>query len=358
MRRLWLSLLLVLSACGAGGYREARLTQPSEVLTRGFSVEVARVYLNEDTVVDGVGDGTALVVELEITNRGATPYQLNPGRIWCLLEIDARHPDQTRLFPPSVSGSGAFPGVVPEELELPPIDVPPGQTRTAWVLFRGYEFRDSDIPRKVTLTLPDPDGQTVQLVLADPSEGYLRWTVPATRSTLSFGVQDRALYGGYAELNMVSTRLSRMARAGRFLWDIGLVSTTVVQVKGSLRSSSSSFGATGFDVHLSMPLRQWGEAASPVRLGPYLGGELQLMVATEPTQTENPGNPPPIYGEFGPEVGVEVDVGALPVARTPFPLVADTHRPVPRWLFRVGYTHTWVGHGTADGYLSSFRIAW
>lgn len=355
----WLSLVLALFGCVSGGYREARLTQPAEVLTRGFAVEVSRVYLNEETVTDGVADGTALVVQLDITNRGTASYQLKPGQIWCLLEIDARHPDQTRMFPASVSGEGLFTGYLPEALELPPVDVPPGQTRTAWVLFRGYRFPDSDIARKVTLTLPDPDGKTIELVLADPGIGYLRWTVPATRSTLSFGVQDRALYGGYAQLNMISTRLSRMARAGRFLWDIGLVSTTVVQVKGVLRSSSSSFGATGFDAHLSLPLLRFGEAAYPVRFGPYLGAELQLLIATEATQTDtsNP-KPPPVYGEFGPEIGLEMDVGALRLARTTFPLVAETHDPVPRWLFRIGYSHTWVGHGTADGYLSSFRIAW
>ncbi|MES1208746.1 MAG: hypothetical protein ABUS79_22640, partial [Pseudomonadota bacterium] len=48
--------------CGAAGYREARLTQPAELVTRGFSVEVSRVYLNDETVTDGVADGTALVV--------------------------------------------------------------------------------------------------------------------------------------------------------------------------------------------------------------------------------------------------------------------------------------------------------
>ena len=51
-------------------------------------------------------------------------------------------------------------------------------------------------------------------------------------------------------------------------------------------------------------------------------------------------------------------MGALRLAKTPFPLLPDTHNPIPRWLFRVGYTHPWVGHGTADGYLSSFRIVW
>ncbi|MES1210044.1 MAG: hypothetical protein ABUS79_29260, partial [Pseudomonadota bacterium] len=259
--------------------------------------------------------------------------------------------------PPSVSGDGPFRGEVPEAMELRDIDVAAGQTRTAWVLFRGYRFADSDIPRRVTLTLPDPKGRTAELVLADPAEGYLRWAVPATHSTFTFGVQSSAVYGGYAQLQMVSTRLSRQARAGRYLWDIGLVSTTVVQVKGVLRSKSSSFGGTGFDVHLTMPVWQWGEPAYPIRLGPYVGGELELLIATEPTQT-NTTQLPPIYGEFSPEVGLELDVGALHLAKTPFPLLANRTNPLPRWLFRVGYTHSWVGHGTADGYLSGFRIAW
>ena len=349
---------LALLGCGAAGYREARLTQAAELVTRGFSVEVSRVYLNDETVTDGVADGTALVVELEITNRGTTPYQLSPGQIWCLLQIDTRHPDETLMFPPSVSGDGPFRGEVPEAMELPPIDVAPGQTRTAWVLFRGYRFADSDIPRRVTLTLPDPHGRTAELVLADPAEGYLRWAVRATHSMFTFGVQSRALYGGYAQLQMVSTRLSRMAQAGRFLWDIGLVSTTVVQVKGPLRSKSSSFGGTGLDLHLTMPLWQWGEPTYPIRLGPYVGTEVELLIATEPTQTDTKAQFPPVYGELSPELGLELDVGALRLAKTPFPLLANRNNPLPRWLFRIGYTHSWVGHGTADGYLSAFRIAW
>ncbi len=344
--------------CGAAGYREARLTQPAELVTRGFSVEVARVFLNEETVTDGVADGTALVVELEITNGGATPYQLNPGQIWCLLQIDTRHPDETRMFPPSAGGDGPFRGDVPESMELPMLEVAAGQTRTAWVLFRGYRFADSDLPRRVTLTLPDPQGRTAELVLADPAQGYLRWSVPPTHSTFAFGVQSSAVYGGYAQLQMVSTRLSRQAQAGRYLWDIGIVSTTVVQVKGVLRSTSSSFGGTGLDLHLTLPLWQWGEPAAPIRLGPYVGGEVEVLIATEPTQTDTKAQRPPIYSELSPEIGLELDVGALHLAKTPFPLLAERHNPLPRWLFRVGYTHAWVGHGTADGYLSAFRIAW
>ena len=170
---LWLGAIILDCGfgCGAAGYREARLTQPAELITRGFTVEVSRVYLNEETVMDGVADGTALVVELEITNHGRAPYQLSPGQVWCQLAIDTRHPEQTRLLPPSVSGDGPFPGLVPEAAELAAVDVAPGQTRTAWVLFRGYRFEDSDIPRRVTLTFPDPEGRPVELVLADSARG-------------------------------------------------------------------------------------------------------------------------------------------------------------------------------------------
>jgi hypothetical protein len=352
-------LLLVACGCGAAGYREARLTQPAEVASRTFGVQVSRLFLNEETVTDGLGDGAALVVELQVTNRGATAYQLNPAQIWCLLQVDTHHPEETLLFPASVSGDGWFAGVLPEAAELPPVDVAPGQTRTAWVLFRGYRFKDSDIPRRVTLTLPDPDGRGVELVLADPAQGTLRWVVPPTHSAITIGFQDRALYGSYAQVQAVSTRVSRLARTERFLWDIGISSTTFVQVKGALRSTSSSFAGIGFDLHVTAPLFSWGDPAYPVRLGPFIGAEAQLLVATQATQVQsNNPTPPPTYGEVGPEVGLELDVGALRLASTPFPLVAARHNPVPRWLLRLGYTHTWIGHGTADGYMSGFRIAW
>jgi hypothetical protein len=352
------SALLGTMGCAAGGYREARLAEPIRAAAPGFAVEVTHVFLNDDTVTGGVGDGTALIVELTVDNPGRRPYRLNPQDIWCLLRADVRHPEETRMFPPSVSGDGRFAGEVPESPELTPLEVPPGQRRTAWVLFRGYRFAASDVPRRVTLSLPGPDGRNVELVLADPAEGDLRWTVAPTPVTFTFGLQSRALYGGYAQVQMVSTRISRLARAGRFLWDVGLTSTTVVQVKGVLRSSSSSFGGTGLDLHLTLPVLAWGDPAYPVRLGPFVGAEAQFLIATQAVPTSGNPTPPPVYGELGPEIGLELDVGALRLARTPFPLVAETRNPVPRWLLRLGYSHTWIGHGTADGYVSGFRIAW
>ena len=54
----------------------------------------------------------------------------------------------------------------------------------------------------------------------------------------------------------------------------------------------------------------------------------------------------------------ELGVGALRNAATPFPLSTVGDNPLPRWTFRLGYTHSWIGHGTSDGYLTSFRLAW
>jgi hypothetical protein len=57
------------------------------------------------------------------------------------------------------------------------------------------------------------------------------------------------------------------------------------------------------------------------------------------------------------EAGIEVDVGARRLAATPFPL-SYTGRALPRWLFRIGYTHWWVAGGGSDGYTTSARLSW
>ncbi len=262
-------------------------------------------------------------------------------------------------MPPSVNGDGAFPGAPPEGADLNQIDVAPGQTRSFWVLFRGYRFAGSDLPRRITLTMPDAEGRALELVLADPAHGELRWEVPPTRSAWYLGVQDSSLYGDYAQTTTISTRISRLARAGRFLWDAGLVSTLMVQVQGALRSASSSFMGTGLEAHLTLPLFPWGDPMQPIRLGPYLGRsdpDADRDRADAPAVACPPA--PPIYGQGGPEAGLELDIGALRNAATPFPLSPAGRNPLPRWLVRVGYTHSWIGHGTADGYITSVRLTW
>ena len=111
--------------------------------------------------------------------------------------------------------------------------------------------------------------------------------------------------------------------------------------------------------HLTLPLWQWGEPASPSGWGPYVGGEVELLIATEPTQTDTKAQRAQSMESSTAEIGLELDVGALQLAKTPFPLLAGRRNPLPRWLFRVGYTRAWVGHGTAKhGYLGAFGMAW
>jgi hypothetical protein len=352
-----LALTLVAAGCGAT-YRAVRPSEPVQAAAGELHVDIQRVFLTDDTIEDGVADGTALVIELTITNGGPAPYRLNPATLWCLTQIDARKPGESRLLPPSVNGDGAFPGSPPEGTDLTQIDVAPGQSRSFWVLFRGYQFAGSEIPRRITLTLPDAEGHALELVLADPARGTLRWEVPPTQGAWYLGVQTGSLYGGYTQTNSISSRVSHLARAGQFLWDAGLVSTILVQVQGALRSTSSSFMGVGVDAHLTLPLYAWGDPLQPIRLGPYLGGEIQTLIAIQPTPQQATPQTPPIYGAGGPEAGLELDVGALRNAATPFPLSAAGSNPLPRWLVRVGYTHSWIGHGTADGYATSVRLTW
>ncbi|HEY6476575.1 MAG TPA: hypothetical protein VI456_08315 [Polyangia bacterium] len=355
-------LALGAAACGAATYREIHLSEPAAAAGGRLDVQVHRVLLTDDTIENGVRDGMGLVVELAVTNHDTIPYGLPPTGLWCLMQVDARRPAETRLLPPSVNGDGAFPGALPEGADLKLIGIAPGQTRAFWVLFRGYQFNGSDVPRRITLTMPDAEGHSLEVVLADPARGDLRWNVPPTRSIWTFGVQGGDLYGSYVQAMTFSERLSRLATAGRFLWDVGLVSTTLVQVEGRLRSQSSSFTGIGVDAHLTLPLWRWGDPTQPVRLGPYLGGQIQTLIAIQPTPKQTSGSPPPApppaYGQGGPEVGLEFDIGALRNAATPFPLSPVGDNPLPRWSFRVGYTHAWIGHGTADGYVTSARFAW
>ena len=354
------TLALSAVACGAASYREVRPSEPLAAAAGGLRVSAERVFLTDDTIDNGVGDGTALVVELQLANTGPRPYDLAPTALWCLLQLDARRPDLTRLLPPSVNGEGPFPGALPEGGgDLHPIEVAAGQRRSFWILFRGYRFDGSAVPRRITLTLPDADGRTFELVLADPAEGLLRWEVPPTRSTWTVGIQSGSFYGNYVQAMSFSESVSRQASAGRFLWDAGLVSSVMVQVEGKLRSATSSFTGLGLDAHLTLPLFRWGEPTNPVRLGPYLGGQIQTLIEIQPTQ-KNTAMPqiPAIYGQGGPEIGLDLDVGALRNAATPFPLTPVGANPLPRWSARVGYTHTWIGHGTADGYFTGARFAW
>jgi hypothetical protein len=154
-----------------------------------------------------------------------------------------------------------------------------------------------------------------------------------------------------------STQVARVFRAGPLLWEVGLGTRVLVQITGELRSPTSSFAGTGPVAHVAWPVLGWGTSQDPRRIGPYAGGEAQILIALEPPRAPGDMTPPTIYGLVAAEAGLELDVGALPLGASPFPLQPSGRR-LPRWGLRLGYTHWWVGHGQADGYVSSLRLAW
>src|SRR5580698_2943097 len=212
---LWLAAAIALDLTGCGAtYRAVRPSEPVATTAGDLRVDVQRLFLTEDTIENGLADGAALVVELTIANGGVHPYSLKPTALWCLMQVDARRPDLTRLLPPSMSGDGTFPGAPPKAGEgengeasgnLSQIDVAPGQTRSFWVLFRGYQFAGSELPRRITLTMPDGEGRALELVLGDPARGLLRWEVPPTPAAWYLGVEDGSLSGSYARATSVSS---------------------------------------------------------------------------------------------------------------------------------------------------------
>jgi hypothetical protein len=357
----WPLLVSILGAAPAAcstTYREVRLSEPVLATSGGLHLEVARAFLNDEVLDDGVGDGTALIVELTASNAGPQPWTAKASAFWCLLQVDTAHPDQTLLLPPSVDGEGPFPGQPPEVPELKPIEVPAGQTRSFWVLFRGYRFAGSEIPRRVTLDLPGIDGRPIELTLADPARGFLRWKVAPKSSAYLVGFRNDSFYGSYLRGNTSSMQVSRIATAGPLLWDAGFSTTLLVETQGRLQSPTSSFSNLGLDAHLTAPLWRWGAAPDPRRIGLYGGAEVQVLTAVMPPAPAGVKQTPIVYGAFEPEVGLELDIGALRTAATPFPLDDAGRNPIPRWQIRYGYTHTWIGHGTSDGLVSSFRLAW
>ncbi|HZL16841.1 MAG TPA: hypothetical protein VFG23_03740 [Polyangia bacterium] len=353
----FLPLVFGLSACGTT-YREVRFSEPVQAVADGLHLEVARAFLNDEVLEDGVGEDTALIVELTASNAGPQPWIAKVSAFWCLLQVDTALPDQTLLLPPSVDGEGSFTGPPPEPPELKPIEVPAGQTRSFWVLFRGYRFAGSEIQRRVTLDVPGIDGRPIVLTLADPARGFLRWKVAPTGSAYLVGLQNDTFYGSYLQANTTSMRFSRIATAGPLLWDVGFSTTVLVETQGRLRSPTSSFSNLGLDAYLSAPIWRWGAVLDPRRIGLYAGAEVQVLTAVMPPAQPGVKQTPIVYGAFDPEVGLELDVGALRTAATPFPLDNAGRNPIPRWQIRYGYTHSWIGHGTSDGLVSSFRLVW
>jgi hypothetical protein len=354
--RLSLLCFVVGSAACAPGFVPVRPSEPLAAATTDVRATVDGVWLTRDLIDSGMGDERGFAIQLTFTNTGTQPREVSPAAFACLMELDANRPGDTRSLLSVGGAEGAFPGEVPEGGSLlTSVVIPPGQTRTMWALFRGYEFPASGVPRRILVRIPIPGAPTLELAVADPARGNLRWQAPPARSAIAIGFRNTALFGRLTA-QAVSTDITRMARAGRFVWEVGLTSTLFVQSRGPLVSETSSFVGSGLAARLTAPLLSWGTELEPRHLGVFAGGTASVLleIADRPADEMNP---PRIYGALMAEAGIELDVGGLRFAPSPFPL-SPSGAALPRWMFRLGYTHASIGGTQSDGYMSSLRLTW
>ena len=143
----------------------------------------------------GMGEDSVIAVELGITNAGREPDKVSAGSMWCWLEL-AADPGRDAVADARGRRRRRLPqGVDLDDLKLGSVRIPAGATRSLWVVFRGYRFAGSDAPRKVTVSLPDARGRRVQLVIADPARGELRWEMAPARTGTTYGMQNTAVIG-------------------------------------------------------------------------------------------------------------------------------------------------------------------
>ena len=122
---------------GCSMFREARVTLPvvmSPMADATLRAELARVLVSNNIALAGVNEYSSLVVVLRVTNAGREPYTLNTGSIACWLELSPDRPDETRALAPLGGGEGADPH---GGTKLGSVTIRPGETREAWVRFRG-----------------------------------------------------------------------------------------------------------------------------------------------------------------------------------------------------------------------------
>jgi hypothetical protein len=339
------------------------VVQPNEPLSATLGplrADVTRLWLTHDVRTVGLDQDTDLVVELKVTNDGPAAHQISPGSFSCLMELDPRHPEETRALDAGGGGAGRFRGSEPDEGSLTaPLSIAPGETLEVWAIFHGYRFADSDRPRRVTLRAPF-DAGVLTLDLADPARGALRWQTPVATSAYVTGVKTLSLFGPALRATGASVELGRIGRRGPFIWDVGYVSTVLFQAKGNLASSPSStstFMGTGLTAHLAMPLLTWGTLQQPRQLGVYGGGSASLLIEAQTSADTDKMVTPHVYGLFTAEGGLEFDIGALPFTPTPFPLTPAGRAP-PRWSFRVGYAQGFADGISSDGYSTTLRFIW
>jgi hypothetical protein len=360
-----IALAGALAALGCGSpFRPMTLRQSISMSPMGdatLSVEVGKVFVTGDVLKSGMGEDSALAVVLGITNVGRADYSLNAASISCWMELSPDLPGETRSLTPAGGGEGDVPEKDLDDLQLGSAKIPAGGTRHYWVVFRGYRFEGSDVPRKITVSLPDAQGRRVKLVIADPARGELRWDTAPSRTQITYGVQNTAVYAPAFTASEIAAQISWVTRVGPIMYDLGLTSGMVFQNKGRMLSETSAFTATGGHAHLTLPVITWGNWQDPRRFGLYGGGGLQLLIEV-PGEDHDSKVAPRTYGVVSLEGGLELAIGAhAPPTASPFP-VSYSRPLLPRWSIRAGYTHWFVGGDNADlnsgGYTTAIRLAW
>jgi len=359
-RRLVFAFALAALGCGPT-LLAGRLTEPGSIAPMTdatLTVAAGRIFIDSRTTNFGMGEDSVMAVELGITNTDREPYSLSAASISCWLELAPDLPAETRSLTPAGGGEGPFPeDSALDDLKLGSVSIPPGQTRSYWVVFRGYRYPGSDVPRKVTISLPDARGRRVQIVIADPARGQLRWEVKPVASTMIYGIQNTALFGPALDGMGMSALIGGVSRAGPILWDFAVTSRMFVEQEGGLMSPTSTFSGLGGSAHVTLPLAGWGAWQDPRQVGIYGGGEAQILTPVQRKQQPGEPVPQPVWhGALIAEGGIEFDIGTLRPGTTPFP-ISFAGLSAPRWSLRFGYTYWRAGGGDSHGYVSSLRLA-
>jgi hypothetical protein len=345
------------AACGPD-YLTVRPTEPLVASAKGVTAEVTKLWLTEDVRDNGLDEGSRLVVGLRLRNDGPVARRVSPGSFSCAMHLDPSRPGEARALLPGGGGEGEFPGELPDEgTLLTTVVVPPGQSREVWAIFEGYGFDGSEVPRRVTLTVPVEGMPPLVLTLADPARGALRWQAPPATKATVIGLKNVTLLAPGMGGPAPTTEITLLRRKGPILWDVGILSFIFAETQGHrLVSETSVFAGSGLTGHVTLPLLTWGSSLEPRQLGVYAGGSASFVV-----EQLRPPIPemarPHIYGFLQAEGGAELDIGALRLARTPFPLSLEG-RALPRWAVRIGYIQTWAGGATSGGFTTGVRFTW
>jgi len=111
--RSTLALVSVFVALGCGpSFRAVHLSQPvsmSPMSDATISVEAGRVFVTDNIIDSGMGEDTAIGVEIGVTNGGREPYVLSAATLACLMELAPDRPGETLSLTPRAAATAPCP---------------------------------------------------------------------------------------------------------------------------------------------------------------------------------------------------------------------------------------------------------